>query len=819
MELSIRNLCAAVKLALLSSFVVLPAAMAADYDKIVHGPVDLPNGQWLDFYQKDHQVWSEMLYGDAPGVRIDDYGPAEIVAVFYLDFDKGGTKEVIVMLKDAEGQHLRGYGFEGDQLTKLPRLQTVLDAVAPTLTSFTVGSVRKVLSQIPPQQYRMTYDVDAIEDPAIKAIVDGSTQLKPTLVGYRNSEGSPVDVKTAVEYKLRYPLTRKDKDAQGIDRQYSLVTTFDRSGYSEEDGSFVLVSVAFEADDFDWLKSGGAAIPKTGPSYDFMSMGMGSTWAGLASESHYAQGVLDGAYAAYDGRNGNVMYSGDYKQGKKVGKWMEADSRETYWEGEYLDGKKQGKWIAQSIFDEADNFGFAHYNQDVLDGPTEIYTLDYDSSTEGAKKLSEKGIYRNGVKDGEWLEEGRAKGRYEKGVKQGPWIEQISVGHYRDSTGQGSYLGGKRTGPWVFTFTEGNKTEVSYLNGLRQGESKSFNKDNVMYLASQYDQGRLNGQSIWYSSPNVVSYIANYRQGELDGQQMRFNPQSGELTELTSYQFNAAVTLKPSHDECIMRENPYSDDCEGVINQKDTETSSIKHGEQREYHSSGNLYKLSYYTNGLLDKAYQFDSNGRLLDITSYQAGKEYGPSLRYSTDGGYSLRSYGHQVNNRLSGPHYTFYPNGQVKDIWNYCQQEGEMWNGEPYYWDNAIARCGIQREYFDNGAINCIENLDSNYAVDKVCYDQNGKLSSEMLRIDEQHVIHKRYIKGVLYQEEPGFSDYSHVTKGRTIYHLENPKSHGVFKSYDSSGKLKYETIYDMGKAGCMKKYDANGKQTAETASCQF
>jgi hypothetical protein len=217
MELSIRNLCATAKLALLSSFVVLPAAMAADYDKIVHGPVDLPNGQWLDFYQKDHQVWGEMLYGDAPGVRIDDYGRAEIVAVFYYDFDKGGTKEVIVMLKDAEGQHLRGYGFEGDQLTKLPRLQTVLDTVAPTLTSFTVGSVRKVLSQIPPQQYRMTYDVDAIEDPAIKAIVDGSTQLKPTLVGYRNSEGSPVDVKTAVEYKLRYPLTRKDKDAQGID--------------------------------------------------------------------------------------------------------------------------------------------------------------------------------------------------------------------------------------------------------------------------------------------------------------------------------------------------------------------------------------------------------------------------------------------------------------------------------------------------------------------------------------------------------------------------------------------------------------------------
>lgn len=831
MELSIRNLCAAVKLALLSSFVVIPAAIAADYDKIVHGPVDLPNGQWLDFYQKDHQVWSEMLYGDAPGVRIDDYGPAEIVAVFYLDFDKGGTKEVIVMLKDADGQHLRGYGFEGEELTKLPRLQAVLDEVAPTLTSFTVGNVRKVLSQIPPQQYRMTYDVDVIEDPAIKAIVDGSTKLKPTLVGYRNSEGSPVDVKTAVEYKLRYPLTRTDKDAQGNERQYSLVTTFDRSGYSEEDGSFVLVSVAFEADDFDWLKSGGAAIPKTGPSYDFMSMGMGSTWAGLASESHYAQGVLDGPYAAYDGRNGSVIYSGQYKQGKKVGKWMESENQAMYWEGEYLDGKKQGKWIAQSVFDEADNFGFAHYNQDVLDGPTEIYTLDYDSSTEGAKKLSEKGIYRNGVKDGEWLESDGSKGQYQKGVKQGPWTEKVTQGDYRFQTGEGNYLDGKRSGPWVYIRTpDANdafttkqsvtylyKTEVNYENGLRQGEAKLFNKDNFMFALKHYDKGRLHGESLWYSAPNTVSNVANYRQGELDGPQMWLEP-NGELNELSHYKFNAAVKLTPSQDECMMRKEPYAGDCEGVLNAKNTETSSIKEGEQRVYHG-GLLSELTYYTNGLLDKEYRFDSNGRLKYLKTYKAGKEYGPSISYSTDGGYSLARYGHQVNNRLSGPHYTFYPNGQIKDIWNYCQQEGETWNGEPYFWDNAIARCGIQREYFDNGAVSCIEDLDSNYAVDKVCYDRNGKLASEMLRIDEQHVVHKRYMNGVIYQEEPGFSDFSTVIKGRKIYHLENPKSHGVFKSYDSSGKLKYETIYDMGKAGCMKKYDANGKQTPETASCQF
>lgn len=230
--------------------------------------------------------------------------------------------------------------------------------------------------------------------------------------------------------------------------------------------------------------------------------------------------------------------------------------------------KKQGKWIAQSIFDEADNFGFAHYNQDVLDGPYEIYALDYGSSTEGAKQLMEKGIYRNGVKDGEWLEQDGTKGRYEQGVKQGPWTEKISVGHYRDSLGQGSYLGGETHWPLaVYFLLGGSKAEVSYLNGLRQGEAKSFNKDNVLLVTSHYEQGWLDGQSIWYSSPNVVSSISNYRHGELDGPQMHFDTK-GELTGLMSFKLNETVTLKPSQDECIMRKNPYAADCAGIINQK-----------------------------------------------------------------------------------------------------------------------------------------------------------------------------------------------------------------------------------------------------------
>lgn len=828
MENSIRSLVTAVAV-LLSSYGLMPAAIADDFDKVVHGPVDLPNGQVLSFFEKDHRVWGEVFDGDAPGVRIDEYGPVQIVAVFYLDFDKGGAKEVVVMLKDESGQHLRGYAFEGEQLIKLPRLQPQLDAIAPSLKTFTVGNVRKVLSQLPPQQYRMTYEAEGVKDPEIKAILDGTSKHKPTLIGYRNSEGAATDVKTAVEYKLRYPVTRTDKDTEGRERQYSLVATFDRSAYVEEDGSFMLVAIGYEADDANWLKSGGAKIPRTGPFYEFMSMG--SSWAGVASEANYVQGELDGHFAAYDARNGSVMYAGDYKLGKQVGKWMEADSRETYWEGEYLDGKKQGKWVLRSVMDDADNYGFIHYNKGVPDGPSEIYTLDYDSGTEGAKKLSEKGIYLNGVKDGEWLESDGSKGQYQKGVKQGAWTEKVTQGDYRFQTGEGSYLDGKRSGTWVYIRTpDANdsfitkqsvtylyKTEVNYENGLRQGEAKLFNKDNFMFALTQYDKGRLHGQSLWYSGPNAVSNVVNYRQGELDGPQMWLEP-NGNLNQLSHYKFNAAVKLKPSQDECMMRKEPYAGDCEGVLNAKNTETSSIKDGEQRVYHG-GKLSELAYYTNGAVDKEYRFD-NGRLLSLETHQQGKEHGLSLYYHTSGDYSLSRYSQSINNRLTGASYSFHPNGQLRQLSNFCQQEGEMWNGQPYFWSNAGARCGIQRSYHENGKLECLEDIDSEFVMDEVCYDANGVIAHEMIRVDERNVIKKRYINGALYQEEPAFAKYSSEAKGRTIYHFNATDYHGVFKIFNvNNGQLEYETKYDIGKAVCTKKYDAAGKQTPETASCQF
>lgn len=632
MELSIRRLCAAA--VVLWSVVVNPS-IAANYDKLVHGPVTLANGNVVSFFQKDQQVWGQVFNTDAPdasGVLLDEYGSAEITAVFYFDFDKGGIEEVIVMLKDKSGQYLRAYAQENKQLIKLPRLQPVLDNIAPSLKPFSVDSVTAALNQVPPQKYSMTYDVKLITDPATKEIVDGTTQFQPSLIGYRNSEGSAADVNTAVEYKLRYPLTRKDTDIQGREHQYSLVTTFTRLGYGEkyDSATFILSEVAFEADDVDWPKTSYEDIPRSGPVYSYYMSGNKKNWLGIREIANYTKGVLHGPYGLYNGDDRSVIFGGDYKQGKKIGKWIEPENDERYWEGEYLNAKKQGKWLLRSMSDKTINLGFIHYNQDVLDGNCEIYTLDNDVKAKGTKRLSEKGIFRNGIKDGEWLEADDSKGRYEMGVKQGTWEEQITLGDYRFQLGKGNYIDGKRTGPWIYTtpFDTSNndlanqvfiypyKTVVSYVDGLRQGEAKKINVNNMVYAIQQYDKGLLHGQSISYSAPNIVNQIAQYRHGELEGRQIRFDP-NGKLNELTHYKFNDALKRKPSQDECMLRQQPDEGDCEDVLRSrlKATKTSSIKDGKQIVYHD-GQLSELSDYKNGSVEKEYQF-ANGQIMSLQS----------------------------------------------------------------------------------------------------------------------------------------------------------------------------------------------------------
>lgn len=108
---------------------------------------------------------------------------------------------------------------------------------------------------------------------------------------------------------------------------------------------------------------------------------------------------------------------------------------------------------------------------------------------------------------------------------------------------------------------------MTYLNGLREGEEKLISDENVLFANKHYKQGLLDGQSIWYSAQDVASGIRHYRKGEYHGMQAIFDPNHNHrLMELSHYEYDETLPVKPSQDECIMRENPYSNDCKDILN-------------------------------------------------------------------------------------------------------------------------------------------------------------------------------------------------------------------------------------------------------------
>ena len=89
-------------------------------------------------------------------------------------------------------------------------------------------------------------------------------------------------------------------------------------------------------------------------------------------------------------------------------------------------------------------------------------------------QLEEKGDYKNGEKDGPWVESflfgfGQKEGDYKNGLEEGPWIWHYETGELWQ---KGDYKDGKREGPWVTYNKDGTKDDEE--SGIYRGGKKIF---------------------------------------------------------------------------------------------------------------------------------------------------------------------------------------------------------------------------------------------------------------------------------------------------------------------------------------------------------
>ncbi|CAD8108633.1 unnamed protein product [Paramecium sonneborni] len=165
----------------------------------------------------------------------------------------------------------------------------------------------------------------------------------------------------------------------------------------------------------------------------------------------------------------------DYKDSKKIGKWVEVSS--DYWErsqviyiGQYRNGKKVKRWDILYTKDSEDNMNDQMQEQKLLKNQSRFGGLYDDDDNESENTEYKKGIWTE-LSDGFW--EGSQliyRGEYKKGKKIGKW-DVLNNG--KQIIGGGSYdvEGLIKTGRWIDVsdeFSWGSK--VTYLGEYKNGK-------------------------------------------------------------------------------------------------------------------------------------------------------------------------------------------------------------------------------------------------------------------------------------------------------------------------------------------------------------
>ncbi|CAD8141269.1 unnamed protein product [Paramecium pentaurelia] len=196
----------------------------------------------------------------------------------------------------------------------------------------------------------------------------------------------------------------------------------------------------------------------------------------------------------YNEQIGGGQYD-DQGDGAKIGKWIDLDSQfndsyQVTHDGEYKNGKKVGRWDIKYRDEKSKVFatmykilytvnysGGGQYHEGK-DGTKIGKWIDLDDKFENSKQVTYNGEYKNGKKVGKWDIEYRDNsskqfskiggGQYDQGsdeIKIGKWIDLDERFYlYNQVTYNGEYKNGKKVGRWDIEFRD-NSSQLFYKIG------------------------------------------------------------------------------------------------------------------------------------------------------------------------------------------------------------------------------------------------------------------------------------------------------------------------------------------------------------------
>lgn len=663
-------------------------ALPAEPGKRVHGPLAIPYGQTLTFYQKDNNVTAWFTSPpESEQETIPDFalitdrhyalGNVSIVAVFYYDLDNGGQDEVIVMYRDASGNpHLRAWGADADQMLPLTRFTPQLEKVAASLGKFNVASARQALAGLAPQQYLITDFPADLADPLFSDVLTIPGKYHAVLEGYYDELGDDVaKPQDANAYSLRFPdkFIERPND-KGEKTKYTLTLDFIRQGSCGMDElSFTPSRLYYENDTGE----------KEGP---FVSLSLQACQLFKNTEGKYRLNKQEGEWHHYSAEEGfRLLEKGAYRHGLREGRWQAYDVPGQRQEGEYIQDLKDGIWNTYS--DSGEVIAVESYHKDALSGPW---------------------LRKAAVKD-VWVTE--EEGQYINGRKEGAWQENMTTEpHYAN------YHNGLLDGELRITTLNGQNSEIThYQKGLRQGERSVWKDNGQLKKRENYRYGLLQGTRYFYDKNGKVDEMQNW------------SPASGANVDLCQELTSQAA--------CDRRAASLPE--------------SLAEGEWRAFHENGQLAAISYRHNGVkVGAEYKFNHSGKLFYAARWD-GKRYpvesssydysqlddlaGKPIRISLLGDTRLLKDGRQEQS-------TFHSGGNALSRYNF-------WCTTPR---SGTAVCGTEYWWHRSGALSSIVQQHNNRKIESTSWDSLGFLDRQTVKTSDITFSERTFFLDSLYAD---------------------------------------------------------------------
>ena len=449
------------------------------------------------------------------------------------------------------------------------------------------------------------------------------------------------------------------------------------------------------------------------------------------------RGIPIGKCKEFD-MEGNLIYEGEFSNGKRNGKGREILNNNVNFEGEFKDGikwngnaneyNKKGNLLFNGVYQNGKKFNGKECKY-FEDDETIKYEIEYKDGLYWNVKKYKKDSFSNvdfEMKNGngkikEYYSDTvlKSKCHYKDGKKNGKVISYYNNKNHNIEY-EGEYIDNIKNGEWKTYYENGNQEFIGYYkNGVINGKCKEYNNLGKLVFDGKYKKGiKWNGKEriIYDCNQKKIIIERKYSEGKAlcveYYEHKKFSPHNFDIKGLEFIQ----GLINKGHDK-----NDFSDEInyESYITNllfigEHVDDQALKdkinrNGKGNEYHENKKVFSGEYKDGKRINgKGKIYNHNGKLIFEGDYINGKRNGKVIEYyeDTEGNEDSES---TLFVKYEGKYIDDQKNGEGKEfqydeeknqeiVFEGVYKNGEKWNGkgkEYYSMPDKLLFSGEYRE----------------------------------------------------------------------------------------------------------------------------